>query len=107
LASNSFTLTITGYTTTRSLASLQFQIAANSSVNLSSSATVLDISGASQGWFQSSASQAFGGQFVLAIPFNIQVSSGTLSSPANALESISVTASNASGVSNSLTATIP
>jgi hypothetical protein len=107
LASNSFTLTITGYTTTRSLASLQFQIAANSSVNLSSSTTVLDVSGASQGWFQSSASQAFGGQFVLAIPFNIQVSSGTLSSPANALESISVTASNGSGVSNSLTATIP
>jgi hypothetical protein len=43
----------------------------------------------------------------VAIPFNIQVSSGTQSSPANALESISVTASNGSGGSNSLTATIP
>jgi hypothetical protein len=107
LASNSFTLTVTGYTTSRSLTGLQFQLTASSDVNLSSSKTILDVSGASQAWFQSSASQPFGGQFIVAIPFNIQVSSGTLSSPSGSLQSISVAASNDVGSSNSLTVAIP
>jgi hypothetical protein len=106
VASNSLTLSVTGYTTSRSVTSFQFQLTANSGVTLSTSQVTLDSSLASQAWFQSSPSQAFGGQFSVSIPFNIQVSSGTLTSPSAELESISVTASNSLGASNSLTVTI-
>ena len=106
-ASNTFTVTVTGYTTSRSLTGFQFQLTANPTVSLSSSKLLLDVSGASQTWFQSSASQSFGGQFTVAIPFNLQVSSGVQASPIDNLQSISVTASNEIGSSNSITATIP
>jgi hypothetical protein len=105
LASNTFTLTVTGYTTTRSLTNFQFQLTASSSVTLSASQLILDVSGASHVWFQSSASQQFGGQFVVSIPFNLQVSSGTVATPTNELQSISVTAVNGSGTSNTVTVT--
>ncbi len=105
-ATNSFTLSVTGYATTRSVSSFKFQFAASSGVNLSSSSATLDASGASFTWFQSSQSQPFGGQFVVTIPFNIQVSSGIVTSPINSLTSVSVSASNDVGASNTLTATI-
>jgi hypothetical protein len=106
-SANSFILSVTGVTTSRSLTGFQFQLTANSTVMLPSNNSTLDATGASQFWFQNSQSQAFGGQFVATIPFNIQVATGTLLSPIGGLQSISVTASNELGTSNSVTTTIP
>jgi len=106
-STTSFTLSVTGVTTSRSLTGFQFQLTGNSTVTLPSTKLTLDATGASQIWFQNSQSQLFGGQFVATIPFNIQVPSGTLLSPIGGLQSISVTASNELGTSNSVTTTVP
>jgi hypothetical protein len=97
-----FTLLLTGYTTSRSITGFQFQFTALPNVNLPLSKATLDASGASMLWFQNSTSQGFGGQFAVEIPFSIQVSSGTLASPVNDLQSVAVTATNDAGTSNSL-----
>jgi hypothetical protein len=105
-ASNSFTLTLSGYTTTRSISSFQVQFTASPDVSLPSSKTTVDASGASLAWFQGSPSQAFGGQFIVSIPFNIQVSSGILVTPVDKIQTLSVTASNDVGASNAISISV-
>jgi hypothetical protein len=53
-------------------------------------------------WFQNAASQQYGGLFSVSVPISVQgtVSTGSL---IDALQSVSITASNQQGVSNSQT----
>lgn len=104
--SNGFTFTISGLTTSRSLKSLDFQFNFTSDVNVSSGKVSMDVSNASLIWFQGATSQAFGGQFNIAIPFTLRVSSGSLSSPIDKLVSVSVTATNEIGTSTSISASL-
>ena len=69
---DSLVLTITGFSTTRTLTSLAVEFTAATGVQLASPRVTIDLQGASALWFRSSASQAFGGQFTLAIPFSFQ-----------------------------------
>ena len=97
-----FTLTITGFTTSRSLNTLELQFTAASDVSLPESKASVSLAGASLTWFQNPLSQAFGGQFSVATPFSLRVSSGTVLSPIDKLLSVSVTATNEAGTSNTL-----
>jgi hypothetical protein len=103
---NSFTLEVTGYSTTRSLTTLNVQFTAASGFNLGSTQVSVDLSQVSSLWFQSAASEAFGGNFTATVPFTLQ---GTL--PVNetlvqAISAVSATVSNAIGASNSLQETL-
>jgi len=104
--SNGFTFTISGLTTSRSLKSLDFQFNFTSDVNVSSGKVSIDVSNASLLWFQGTTSQTFGGQFNIAIPFTLRVSSGSLSSPIDKLVSVTVTATNEVGASTSISANL-
>ena len=104
--SNGFTFTLSGLTTSRSLKSLDFQFNFTSDVNVSSGKVSVDVSNASLIWFQGTTSLAFGGQFDLAVPFTLRVSSGSLQSPFDKLVSVSVTATNDVGTSASVTANL-
>ena len=101
-----FTLSIAGYTTSRSLSSLTFQFTTTSDVTLSESRFTLDVAGSSTVWFQNPSSQAFGGQFTVSIPVSLRVSSGSVPVPIDKFVSVAVTAANESGSSNSITAAI-
>jgi hypothetical protein len=50
-------------------------------------------------WYQSTASNAFGGQFKLTLPFTVQ-------GDVNAITSVSVTLSNSQGASTSVSANV-
>ena len=69
--SNSFTLLITGYSTTRSLGALNVTFTPASGYNLSTTSFTIDVSSEAALWFQSSASQSFGGLFEITQPFTL------------------------------------
>jgi len=104
-SATSLSVVVTGYTTTRSLNQLNFQFVAASGVSIGASTATVNVSTASQLWFESAASQSVGGEFTVEIPFTV-TSSASVTAIAN-LNAISVTATNAIGTSNSLTVSVP
>jgi len=101
---NSFVLNVTGFSTPRSLNTLNIQFAAASGFNFSSNTSVsVDIRQGSSAWFQSTASQAFGGQFEVSIQFTLTGTNlPTGKNPIQAIASVSATVVNDVGTSNSL-----
>ena len=106
ISSNSFTLNIIGYSTTRSLGSLDVTFNAASGYNLASSSYTTDLSQAGALWFQSSTGLTFGGQFAITISFTLTGTVPKGQTPIQALASVSTTVSNSIGTSNALQANI-
>ncbi|HUA21969.1 MAG TPA: choice-of-anchor D domain-containing protein [Bryobacteraceae bacterium] len=101
--SNSFILLVTGYATTRSLSGLTVTFTAAAGHSISSAPVPIDVSQAATVWFQSSASQAFGGQFLITIPFTLQgPNPPTGKTLLDSLASVAATVNNTLGTSNSL-----
>jgi len=99
---SSFTLVIVGYTTTRSLSTLTITLAPASGYTFPTSQFPMDLSQVSDLWFQSSGSQAFGGQFQISVPFNLTGTPPKSQTLLQSLASVSVTVSNGVGTSNTL-----
>ena len=66
----------------------------------------IDLSQISTAWFQSSASQAFGGQFMVTMPFTLTGTVKTGQTLLQSIASVTATVSNAVGSSNSLQANV-
>ena len=101
---SSFTLVIDGYSTNRSLNSLNVTFTPNSGYNLSTSQFTLDVSGPSALWFEGAASEAFGGLFEITVPFSLPGQVPVGKTLIQAIASVSVTVTNTIGTSNSLQA---
>jgi hypothetical protein len=86
------TVTVIGYSTTREMVSGQFTFAPATGSTLSQSSVTVQLSSAFSTWYQSSASNQFGGQFMLTMPFSV---SGTSTD----ITSVSVTLTNTKGTS--------
>jgi ASPM-SPD-2-Hydin domain-containing protein len=116
--SSSFTVLVTGFSTTRSLSKLNFQFTVTSDVTAPTSQLSLDVSAAATNWYSSASAQPFGGQFSVTVPFTLQ-STGTLTTTTSGsgtgttsgsttpslvskIQSVAVTAINEQGTSNSL-----
>ena len=97
------TLAITGYATTRSLSRLDFRFTSAPNFNVPNTTVTVNIASDADGWFRSTASQAFGGQFFIQVPFTLRSDQASVTSPLDALQSVAVTATNERGASNSLT----
>src|SRR5579883_2340798 len=98
-----FSVGITGLSTTRSLTTLNYQFTpAGGGKPVSYS---IDVSAAAGLWYSSTASQNFGGQFSVAVPFALPNPSTTALSTSG-IKSISVTASNAQGTSDPVSLTL-
>ena len=106
LSNTGFTIQVTGFATTRSLNSFAVQFTTASGFSMPSSQFSVDVSQISTLWFQSTASQTYGGQFTLSIPFSFQGSLPSGKSIVNVITSASVTMSNGTGTSNSVQATL-
>ena len=85
-------MTVIGYSTTREMVSGQFTFAPATGSTLSQSSVTVQLSSAFSTWYQSSASNQFGGQFMLTMPFSV---SGTSTD----ITSVSVTLTNTKGTS--------
>ncbi len=104
---NGFSIVVTGYATTRTLTTWTVQFATVPGFVMAQSQFTINIQTVGNVWFQSTASQAFGGQFTITVPFTFQ---GTLPSGApvlSALASVSVNVNNELGSSNIVQATLP
>ena len=91
-----FNLQVTGYSTTRSVDSLAFSFTASSGSALATDSINVDVAGSFQTYFGGNQSAASGGQFTVTVNFNVD--EGAFED----LGSVSVTATNASGTSNSV-----
>jgi hypothetical protein len=91
------TVEVTGYTTTRSLTSLTISFKTAPKFTMPTSTFTFNLTGQSAGWFQSTASQAFGGQFRVSVPFVFQLPAGQ--SILTGLTAVSATVSNSAGTS--------
>lgn len=89
---SSFEIIITGFSTPRSLTQANFRFSPRSGSNVQGGDITLPVSSQFTTWYQNSASQAFGSQFRLTVPFTVQ---GDI----NAIGSVSVTLTNAAGTS--------
>jgi hypothetical protein len=98
-----FTIQVTGFTTTRSLTNWNVQFTTAEGFSMPVSEFTLDVKAFAAVWFQTTASQAFGGQFRLSVPFTFQGAPTGQSSLAG-IRSVSVTIRNESGASNALQA---
>ena len=103
---SSFVVALNGYSTTRALRQLDIQVTPKQGQNFSSTHLTIDVSPSSATWFQGTASQSFGGSFLVAIPFVLSNGS-TTDDLVHLLQSLSITATNEVGVSNAIAVAIP
>lgn len=94
-SSSSIEVLVTGYSTTREITQGTFQFAPTSSANLQTTSVTVQLNSAFATWYQSSASNAFGSQFTLSMPFTVQ-------GDVNAIASVTVTLTNSKGTSNAM-----
>ena len=106
LSTTSFTIEVTGFSTPRSLKSATVQLTPAAGFSMPGTEFTIDLSEVSAAWFASTASEAFGSQFTIAIPFTLSnLPAGK--SVADAITSVSATISNAVGASSSIEAAVP
>jgi len=103
---NGVVLSFTGYSTTRSLTTLNIQFNAATGFTLSGGQVSVPLNQVATVWFNSTASQAFGGEFTVSVPFTF---AGTVPKGDTLLQTIasfSATISNSVGTSNSVSGPI-
>ncbi len=103
---SSFILLIIGYSTPRSLGSLNITFNPASGYNFKTTTFTSDLSQVAALWFQGATSQTFGGQFEVTIPFNLTGPVSNNKTLLQAIASVSATVSNGVGTSNSLQANV-
>ena len=99
------TLRVLGLTTNRSLGKMDVHFTAAPGFTVPTLDFSLDLAGASAVWFNSTTSQASGGQFSLDVQFQLSTSdrsSGAIP-PTQTLDSVSVTLTSSTGNSNTAT----
>ena len=102
----SFSVVLSGFTTTRGLRQFDIQLTPKSGETFTATKLTVDVSSSASAWFQGTASQSFGGSFLVAIPFNLSNGSST-DDLVHRLQSLAITAVNDVGSSNTVTAVIP
>ena len=101
-----FVLSVTGYSTTRALKQMTLDLAPSAGSKLSGTQLTVDLQSAALLWFQSTASQAFGGLFTVSVPITVQGNGNGTEDRVAKLSSVSVTATNEVGTSTALTVPI-
>jgi len=95
-----FTISVTGYATSRQVTQAVLQFTPASGTTLSSTTFTITTTSLFTTWYGSTAAAPFGSQFTFTQPF-------TVSGSAQAVTSVSVTLSNSQGSSNTVTAAVP
>ena len=105
----SFTVTLTGYSTARSLDHLNVTLTPSAGSSLTAATATIDVSAAARAWFLSAVSQSLGGEFTLDLPFSLG-NGGTVNSGTDLTKSISsvaVIGVNSLGSSNTVSVVLP
>jgi hypothetical protein len=98
--SSGFQVAITGYSNTREVSQAVLQFTPAAGQTLQTTSQTVSLTSAATTWFQSSASDQYGSQFILTLPFTVTDGS------ASAIGSVSVQLVNSQGTSTSASATL-
>jgi len=102
------TLAISGISNSQTLTRIDLIFTAASGFKLTGGTVSIPLGSEAAAWFESAAAQAFGGQFVVTIPFSFSGLSATATPPAiSAVTAVSITATNAQGTSAPLMLSLP
>lgn len=96
--SSGFQVAIAGFSNSRELTSASFHFTGKSGQAVQTSDLTVNLASAAGQWYLSSSSTAFGGQFLLTVPFSVQQGAST------GLASVSLKVQNDDGDSGSITA---
>lgn len=96
---NAFTVTLVGFDPTRTITQLTFSFTAAAGSTLQTSIFTIPVTSLFNAWYQSEQAAQYGSQFSFTIPF-------TVSGSVSGLASVSVMATNPTGISNSVTAVL-
>ena len=101
--SSGFTISVTGYSTSRSVTQLDLQFSPTAGENVSTTKLSLNVESNFLAWYQTAASQQFGSLFSVSIPLtfagDVKTSGLTL---VETIQSVAATATNRQGTSNSV-----
>ena len=103
---NGVTIAVSGFTTTRKLTTGIIEFTPAPGFNMPTSKFTIDVQQIATFWFRSSASQAFGGQFTITIPFLFQGTPPAGQSILSSIASVSISMNNELGASNSIQAKV-
>ncbi len=101
-----FTVMVTGFATGRSLTQMDFQFNPVSGENVSTTKVSLNVEASFLSWYQSAASQQYGSQFSVSIPFSMQGDVTNVNSLIDTVQSVAVTIGNRQGTSSAVTANL-
>ena len=99
LTSTGFALSITGLATGRKVTQIGLQFTPVAGLGLSIPNSTLNVESSFTSWYQSQASQQFGSLFTISVPFNLSGQVEGRTNLSDALQSVTVTVSNAQGSS--------
>ncbi len=98
-SASAMTLLVTGYSTSRALNQMEFTFTPVSGENVSTTRLTLSVEPTFNAWYQGSTSQPFGSLFTATVPFTFAGDVKNVTTLADTVQSVSVTASNAQGAS--------
>jgi len=96
------TLLVTGYATGRSITQIDVQFTPTAGEDVATRRLTMNVDASFTAWYQSAASQAFGSQFTVTLPFTLSgdiVNTTSLTNVIDTIQSVSVTLTNRQGVS--------
>jgi hypothetical protein len=91
-----FEVRLTGYSTPRQLTQAQVQLTPSAGSNLQTTQLTIPLTNLAANWYQSAASNLFGSQFTLVLPFTIQ-------GDASGIDTVAVSLANDQGSSSTMT----
>ncbi len=107
-SATSITLAIIGVSNSQTLTKVDLIFTAASGFRLTGGTVSIPLAGEATAWFASPAAQAFGGQFVVTIPFAFSgVSSTSTTAAVSPVSGVSITATNAQGTSAPFILSLP
>lgn len=95
-------IVVTGFSTNRTLTAWNIQFATVPGVKMAVSQFAIDVRQIATVWFQSNASETFGGQFAITVPFVFDGTASAGQSLAGSIASVTVSMNNELGSSNSI-----
>ena len=101
-AADSIILSLTGFSTTRSVQSVEVQFTGKAGINFTETRFTINLDSLSTAWFRTTGSESFGGQFSVALPFTFRSSVPATQPIIDSFESVALTVTNDAGVSNRL-----
>jgi Cep192 domain 4 len=101
-----FAIAVTGYTTSRTLTNWIVKFTPAAGFDMPASQFTINIQQIANPWFLGTASQTFGGQFTITVPFSFQGTPPNGQSLLSGIAAVSVTVINELGTSNSVQATL-